>query len=144
MERKNALPPRCSATIGHMRPSTALTAVVIVGITAAAPAAAQAIPRISATPQTVKRTDVQTVRGRGWPVIEFCSRTIRARVVSAQNSVPIAQRHIPDDGRFTFRWIPKNKNVGKGSWRLVVRMRCESGKDGSTFFERASTRITVN
>jgi hypothetical protein len=131
MERKNALP-------------TALTAVVIAGITAAAPAAAQAAPRISATPQTVKRTDIQTVRGRGWPVIEFCSRTIRARVVSAQNSAPIAQRHIADDGRFTFRWIPKNKNVGRGSWRLVVRMRCESGEDGSTFFVRASTRITIN
>jgi hypothetical protein len=132
MERKNAIP------------STALTAVVVAGIAAAAPATAQAVPRISATPQTVKRTEIQTVRGRGWPVIEFCSRTIRARVVSAQNSAPIAQRHIGDDGRFTFRWIPKNKNVGRGSWRLVARMRCESGKDGSTFFVRASTRITVN
>jgi hypothetical protein len=127
-----------------MRPSAALTAVVIVGALAAVPALAQGDPRITASPQTVKRTDIQTVRGRGWPVIEFCSRTIRARVVSAQNAAPIAQRHIGDDGRFTFRWIPKNKNVGKGSWRLVVRMRCESGKDGSIFFVRASTRITVN
>ena len=128
-----------------MRPSTALTAVVIAGlVAAAAPPIAEAAPRITATPQTVKRTDIQTVRGRGWPVIEFCSRTVRARVVSAQNSAPIAQRHIRDNGRFTFRWIPKNKNVGKGSWRLVVRMRCESGEDGSTFFVRASTRITIN
>jgi hypothetical protein len=127
-----------------MRPSAALTAVVIVGALAAVPALAQGDPRITASPQTVKRTDIQTVRGRGWPVIEFCSRTIRARVVSAQNAAPIAQRHIGDDGRFTFRWIPKNKNVGKGSWRLVVRMRCESGKDGSIFFVRASTRITIN
>jgi len=127
-----------------MRPSTALTAVVIAGITAAAPAAlAQGAPRISASPQTVKRTDIQTVRGRGWPVIEFCSRTIRVSVRSAQNAAPIAQRHIRDDGRFTFRWIPKNKNVGKGSWRLVVRMRCESGKDGSIFFVRASTQIRI-
>jgi hypothetical protein len=127
-----------------MRPSTALTAVVITGITAAAaPALAQGDPRVTASPQTVKRTDIQTVRGRGWPVIEFCSRTIRARVVSAQNSAPIAQRHIGDDGRFTFRWIPKNKNVGRGSWRLVVRMRCESGKDGSIFFVRASTQIRI-
>jgi hypothetical protein len=127
-----------------MRPSAALTAVVIVGALAAVPALAQGDPRITASPQTVKRTDIQTVRGRGWPVIEFCSRTIRARVVSAQNAAPIAQRHIGDDGRFTFRWIPKNRNVGRGSWRLVVRMRCESGKDGSIFFVRASTRITVN
>jgi hypothetical protein len=57
---------------------------------------------------------------------------------------PIAQRHIRADGRFTFRWIPKNKNIGKGDWRLVARMRCESGKDGSRFFVRASTRITIN
>ena len=127
-----------------MRPSTALTAVVIAGITAAAPAAlAQGAPRISASPQTVKRTDIQTVRGRGWPVIEFCSRTIRVSVRSAQNAAPIAQRHIRDDGRFTFRWIPKNKNIGKGSWRLVARMRCESGKDGSIFFVRASTQIRI-
>jgi hypothetical protein len=144
MERKSALPGRGRGTIGDMRPSAALTAVVIVGALAAVPALAQGDPRITASPQTVKRTDIQTVRGRGWPVIEFCSRTIRARVVSAQNAAPIAQRHIGDDGRFTFRWIPKNKNVGKGSWRLVVRMRCESGKDGSIFFVRASTRITVN
>jgi hypothetical protein len=126
-----------------MRPSTVLTAVVIVGAVATAPALAQGDPRITASPQTVKRTDIQTVRGRGWPVIEFCSRTIRARVVSAQNSAPIAQRHIGDDGRFAFRWIPKNKSVGRGSWRLVVRMRCESGKDGSIFFVRASTQIRI-
>ena len=127
-----------------MRPITLFTAVVTVGAVAAAAPIADAAQTITATPKTVKRTDVQTVRGRGWPVIEFCSRTIRASVRSAQNSVPIAQRHIGDNGRFTFRWVPKNKNVGKGSWRLVVRMRCESGKDGSTVFVRASTRITIN
>jgi hypothetical protein len=127
-----------------MRPITLFTAVITVGAVAAAAPVADAVQTITATPKTVKRTDVQTVRGRGWPVIEFCSRTIRASVQSAQNAVPIAQRHIGDNGRFTFRWIPKNKNVAKGSWRLVVRMRCESGKDGSIFFVKASTRITVN
>jgi hypothetical protein len=127
-----------------MRPITALTAVVLIALAVALTPIADAAQTITATPKTVKRNDVQTVRGRGWPVIEFCSRTVRASVRSAQNSVPIAQRHIGDDGRFTFRWIPKNKNVGKGSWRLVVRMRCESGKDGSTVFVRASTRIMVN
>jgi hypothetical protein len=113
-------------------------------LTVAATAMAGGSQRISASPKTVKRSDVQTVRGRGWPVVEFCSRTVRVLVRSAQNSAPIAQRHIRDTGRFTFRWIPKNKNIGMGSWRLVARMRCESGKDGSTFFVRASTRITIN
>ena len=127
-----------------MRRIAALTAAVLAGITAAAPATAQAAPRISATPQTIDRTDVQTVRGFGWPVIEFCSRTIRVSVRSAQNSVPIAQRHIRDTGRFTFRWIPRNKNIGRGGWRLVARMRCESGKDGSTIFLTRRTSITIN
>jgi hypothetical protein len=131
MARKNAQP-------------TFLTAVVVVGIAAAAPGTAAAAQRITASPKTVDRAAVQTVRGSGWPVIEFCSRTIRVSVKSAQNSAPIAQRHIGADGRFTFRWIPKNKNVGRGDWTLVARMRCESGKDGSTRFVRATTSITIN
>ena len=127
-----------------MRPVAALTVVVLAALTLAIPSTAQNSQSISATPKTVKRTDIQTVRGRGWPVIEFCSRTVRVFVRTAQNSAPIAQRHIRANGRFSFRWIPKNKNIGKGDWRLVARMRCESGKDGSTIFVRASTRITIN
>ena len=127
-----------------MRTLAALTAVVLAGIALAATATAQSNQSITASPKTVKRTDIQTVRGRGWPVIEFCSRTIRVAVRSPQNLVPIAQRRVRTNGRFSFRWVPKNKNVGKGQWRLVARMRCESGKDGSTIFVRASTRITIN
>jgi hypothetical protein len=128
-----------------MRPSIALTAVVLAGAVAAAvPATAAGPQRISANPQTVKRNAIQTVHGRGWPVIEFCSRTVRVYVRSDQNSVAIAQRHISDEGRFGFRWIPKNRNVARGDWRLVARMRCESGKDGSRFFVKARTSITIN
>jgi hypothetical protein len=124
-----------------MRAATALTAAVIASLVTAA--GAQAAQSITAEPARVDSADVQTVRGRSWPVIEFCSRTVRVSVVSAQNSAPIAQRHVSDSGRFSFRWIPKNKNVGPGRWRLVARMRCESGKDGSTVFVRASTLIRV-
>jgi hypothetical protein len=124
-----------------MRSATALTAVVIASLATAA--GAQAAQTITADPVRVDRTDVQTVRGRGWPVIEFCSRTVRVSVRSAQNSAPIAQRHVSDSGRFSFRWIPRNKNIGPGRWRLVARMRCESGKDGSTVFVRASRLIRV-
>jgi hypothetical protein len=128
-----------------MRPSIALTAAVIaslaVGIGVAGAAAGD--PKITADPAVVDSNAVQTVRGRNWPVIEFCSRTIRVFVKSAQNSAPIAQRHVSDTGRFRFRWIPDNKNIGPGRWRLVARMRCESGKDGSTVFQRASTPIRI-
>ena len=124
-----------------MRRITLLAALALVLVVPSSLAAAQ---HITATPKTVKRTAIQTVRGSGWPVIEFCSRTVRAFVKSPQNVAPIAQRHIQDNGRFTFRWIPKNKNIGRGDWTLVVRMRCESGKDGSTHFVRATTPITIN
>jgi hypothetical protein len=127
----------------RVRRIAALTAVVL-AVTTAFASAAGAAQTITATPKSVDRADVQTVRGRGWPVIEFCSRTVRVSVRSAQNSAPIAQRHIRANGRFSFRWIPRNKNIGPGRWRLVARMRCESGKDGSTVVVRASTRITIN
>ena len=117
---------------------------VLVAAVPAAPARAGGSQRISAAPKTVALTATQTVSGRGWPVIEFCSRTVRAYVKSAQNVAPIAQRHIKDNGRFTFRWVPRNKNIGRGEWTLVVKMLCESGDDGSTHFVRATTRITVN
>jgi hypothetical protein len=129
-----------------MRAPTALTAAVIAALTAAAAgttATAQTPQRISADPAVVAANAIQTVGGRGWPVFENCSRTIRVSVRSAQNSAPIAQRHIGDNGRFTFRWIPRNKDVGPGPWRLVARMRCESGKDGSTFFVKASRAIRI-
>ena len=127
-----------------MRPSTALTAAAIASLTTAAGVAtAGGDPRITADPVIVDSDQIQTVRGRNWPVIEFCSRTIRVSVRSPQNAVPIAQRHVSDTGRFRFRWIPDNRNVGPGRWRLVARMRCESGKDGSTFFVRASTLIRI-
>jgi hypothetical protein len=116
---------------------------VLVAAISAVPAVGAA-QRVTATPKTVNRTATQTVRGSGWPVIEFCSRTIRAFVKSPQNVAPIAQRHIGDNGRFTFRWVPKNKNIFRGDWTLVVKMRCESGDDGSTHFVRATTRITIN
>ena len=128
-----------------MRPSTALTAAVIAALATAAgvASAAPGDPQITADPAVVDSDEVQTVRGRNWPVIEFCSRTVRVSVQSAQNSAPIAQRHVTDQGRFRFRWIPDNRNIAPGRWRLVARMRCESGKDGSTIFVRASRRIRI-
>jgi hypothetical protein len=122
----------------------ALTLLAVIGALAAVPASAAAQPHITASPLTVKRTEIQTVRGRNWPLIEFCSRTVRVSVRSAQNSVPIAQRHVNDSGAFGFRWIPKNRNIGRGDWTLVARMRCESGEDGSTVVLTRKRRITID
>jgi hypothetical protein len=128
-----------------MRAATALTAAVTAGLTAlaASAAAAPGDSKITAEPARINSDQIQTVRGRNWPVIEFCSRTVRISVRSAQNSAPVTQRHVSETGRFRFRWIPDNKNIGPGPWNLVARMRCESGKDGSTVLVRASTRIRI-
>jgi hypothetical protein len=57
---------------------------------------------------------------------------------------PVATTRVHDNGRFHIRWIPDNKHIGPGRWRLVARMRCESGKDGSLHTVQASVRIRVS
>ena len=118
--------------------------LVALALAVAFPAAASAAPRITVSPRAVDHDAVQTVKGRGWPVIEFCKRTVRIRLVSDQNLVTLGRRRVSDNGRFTFRWTPDDKNVGApSSWRLVVRMMCESGDDGSPNPVRVSKRIRV-
>jgi hypothetical protein len=120
------------------------TLFVTVAVLLTAPAVAAAAPRITVSPATVDHDAVQTVKGRGWPVIEFCKRTVRIRLVSDQNLVTLGRRRVSDNGRFTFRWTPDDENVGApSSWRLVVRMMCESGEDGSPNPVRVSKRIRV-
>ena len=110
----------------------------------AAPAGAAAAPRIDVVPRVVDADAEQTVRGRGWPVIEFCSRRVRIRLVSDQDLVTLGRVRVSDRGRFTFRWTPDEENVGAPSrWTLVARMMCESGDDGSPNPVRVSKRIRV-
>ena len=111
---------------------------------ASVPAVADAAPRITVTPARVDHDATQTVRGRGWPVIEFCKRSVRIRLVSAQNRVTLGRVRVSDRGRFTFRWVPDDEGVGAPSrWRLVARMMCESGDDGSPNPVRVAKRIRV-
>lgn len=105
------------------RLTTAFTAFFL-----SATATARAQPAIEAQPKRLDSGEIQTVTGLRWPLIAFCSRTVRASVRSAQNAVTIAQR---------------NRNVGPGRRRLVARMRCESGDDGSPVILRRSTLIRV-
>lgn len=104
---------------------------------------AGARPHVSASPSPVGVNEVQTLKGRGWPVIEFCRRHVRLTLKSAQNEVLIGFPRVRRNGRFTRRWTPADKHVGAGHWRLVVRMRCESGDDGSAVFHRASVDIHI-
>jgi hypothetical protein len=119
-----------------------LLAVVLLVL--ASPAAASAAPRITVDPRVVDADQEQTVTGRGWPVIEFCSRSVRFRLVSDQNLVTLGRVRVRDSGRFTFRWTPDDEGVGApSSWTLVARMMCESGDDGSPNRVRVTKRVRI-
>ena len=124
----------------RMRRIACLT-IIAACLAAAAPAAAA--PRISVAPDPVDRDQTQIVKGRGWPVIEFCKRRVRIRLLSDQNAVLLGFAPVRDNGHFRFEWSPDDANVGAGSWRLVARMRCESGDDGSPVFVRRSKSIRI-
>jgi len=121
---------------------SAILLIALAGTLAvAAPAAAA--PRISVSPNPVDHDQAQTVKGRGWPVIEFCKRTVRISLRSAQNAVTLGTAHVRRSGRFRFTWTADDENVGAGRWRLVARMKCESGEDGSPNPVRRSVRVRV-
>jgi hypothetical protein len=109
----------------------------------AVPAGAAAKPRVTANPNPVGFGKTLVVKGRGWPVIEFCSRTVRLSLRSDQNAFRIGTDRVGPRGRFRFTWVPRRSEVGRGDWTLVARMRCESGKDGSPNPVRATAPIRI-
>ena len=76
-------------------------------------------------------------------MIEFCSRTVRLSLRSDQNAFRIGRDRVTTRGRFRVTWIPRRRDVGRGDWTLVARMRCENGKDGSPNPVLATTRIRI-
>ena len=121
--------------------SRALVLAVVMSLALAAPAAAR--QSIAASPNPVHYGQTLVVTGKGWPVIEFCSRTVRLSLRSDQNPFRIGTVRVGDRGRFRFNWIPRRTKVGTGRWQLIARMRCESGKDGSPVPTRASVPLRI-
>ena len=119
----------------------ALTLAVAGSLVCAAPAAAK--QSIAASPNPVEFGQTLVVTGKGWPVIEFCSRTVRLSLRSDQNAFRIGKVRVGDHGRFRFDWIPRRSKVGPGRWTVVARMRCESGKDGSPVPTTATAPIRI-
>lgn len=118
--------------------------ITLVLLLVAAPVtAAQARERVTASPNPVQLGQTLTIRGAGWPVIEFCQRTIRLTLRSSQNAVPIGTARIRRSGRFVRRWTPRAARVGPGAWRVVARLRCESGDDGSPVIVRRSVALRI-
>jgi hypothetical protein len=119
----------------------ALVLALAGSLVCAAPAAAK--QSITASPNPVEFGQTLVVTGKGWPVIEFCSRTVRLSLRSDQNAFRIGLVRVSDRGRFRFEWIPRRTRVGPGRWQLVARMRCESGRDGSVVWARASVALRI-
>jgi hypothetical protein len=126
-----------------VRRALAPSLLVVLAAWASAAPAAGAKPRVTARPNPIPFGEKQTVEGRGWPVIEFCSRTVRLSLRSDQNAFRIGTDRVTTRGRFRFTWVPRRRDVGRGDWTLVARMRCESGKDGSPNPMRATTPIRI-
>jgi len=119
----------------------ALALGAAIALAAAAPAYAK--QSIAASPNPVHFGEELTVTGKGWPVIEFCSRTVRFSLRSAQNSLHLGSTKVGSRGRLRFEWIPRRAKIGAGRWTLRARMDCESGKDGSTIPVRASLSLRI-
>jgi hypothetical protein len=100
-------------------------------------------PFLKVTPNRIHLGETTTITGRQWPVIEFCKRRVRLRLESDQNAVLIGFTRIKDNGRFRRNFTPKKSKIGAGRWRVVARLRCESGEDGSPNFITRKRKLRI-
>jgi hypothetical protein len=115
-----------------MRKLIPLVAAAAVAVPVSAAEAAP--PLLKVTPKRIHLGETTAITGSQWPVIEFCKRRVRLRLESDQNAVLIGFTRIKDNGRFSRSFTPRKGKIGAGRWRVVARLRCESGEDGSANF----------
>jgi hypothetical protein len=121
----------------------ALLPLAAAALLAAPTAASAAPPFLKVTPNRIHLGETTTIKGTQWPVIEFCKRRVRLRLESDQNAVLIGFTRINDNGRFSRNFTPKKGTIGAGRWRVVARLRCESGEDGSANFITRKRRLRI-
>src|SRR5215212_2203603 len=112
-------------------------------LAAPAGAAPAGPPFLKVTPNRIHLGETTAITGRQWPVIEFCKRRVRLRLESDQNAVLIGFTRINDNGRFSRNFTPKKGKIGAGRWRVVARLRCESGEDGSPNFITRKRKLRI-
>jgi hypothetical protein len=126
-----------------MRKLAAAIPVAVAAAVVPATVAAAAPPNLKVTPNRIFLGETTTIKGSQWPVIEFCQRRVRLRLESDQNAVLIGFVRIKDNGRFSRRFQAKPNKIGPGRWRVVARLRCESGDDGSANFITRKRRLRI-
>jgi hypothetical protein len=120
-----------------------LAAGLAVALSGSASAMVPGPPFLSAQPNPVHLGNAVTIKGRQWPVIEFCTRRVRLRLESSQNAVLIGFVRVRDNGRFQKLFTPMAPQIGPGRWRVVARLRCESGEDGSANFITRRVKLRI-
>ena len=120
---------------------TAITCLAALGL--AAPSQAAPEPTLRAAPNPVAFGETLSVKGRHWPVIEFCRRTVHIRLRSDQNAFEIGIARVRANGRWRLDYKVRRSQVGAGDWTLVARLPCESGNDGSPNPVRRTRPLTI-
>jgi hypothetical protein len=117
--------------------ATALLAALLLGPATAVDAAGG--PTLRVTPRAASAGSPVVIRGRHWPVIEFC----RPRVtVTMEHRLVGRIRPRPEDGSFARRWtVPASVPAGRHTIRAT--QRCESGRDGHAVFVTRATSLRV-
>jgi hypothetical protein len=126
-----------------MRKLVLIPLAAAAAFTVPATAASAAPPFLKVTPNRIDLGETTTITGRQWPVIEFCKRRVRLQLESDQNAVLIGFTRIRDNGRFSRNFTPKKGEIGAGRWRVVARLRCESGEDGSPNFITRKRKLRI-
>jgi hypothetical protein len=127
-----------------MRTLTAvLAAVLLLCLAVAGTTGAAAGPTLSRSPNPVSFGQKLTIKGKRWPVNEFCKRRVKLFLTTSQNRFTIGFARVHTNGRFKRHWTPRRSRVGAGRWKLVARMRCESGDTGAPVFVRKSRRLRI-
>ena len=126
-----------------MRKLVLIPLAAAAAIAVPATAASAAPPFLKVTPKRIHLGETTTITGSQWPVIEFCKRRVRLRLESDQNAVLIGFTRIKDNGRFTRTFTPQQGQIGAGRWRVVARLRCESGEDGSANFITRKRKLRI-
>lgn len=117
--------------------AAALLAGVLLGPATAVDAAGG--PTLRVTPRAGSAGSAVVIRGRHWPVIEFC----RPRVtVTMEHRLVGRIRPQPEEGSFALRWtVPASVPAGRHTIRAT--QRCESGRDGHAVFVTRATSLRV-
>jgi hypothetical protein len=107
-----------------------LTLVACLALALATSAGAAKQTTLTVSPKVADFGQKVTIKGTGWPRIEFCKPRVRLSLRSTQNRYRIGVAKVKANGRFNFSWTPKSSKVGSGRWKLFAVQPCENGSTG--------------